>query len=147
MSGGEMEGMNIKKRILPCMILSLFAVSSYNLMAQHSDATHEINTLAHDSQYKEDVTEQVVLGNFANIVQNFFSIVQNPHNTAHVGANISQMLAGIVNVAVQVMKNLPADASPEERAAFIKNIELSLKASLRALAKAKKSYLKTQDTI
>ena len=142
-----MEGMNIKKRILPCMILSLFALSSYNLTAQHNDATHEINTLANNSQHREDITEQVVLGNFANIVQNFFSIVQNPHNSANVGANISQMLAGIVNVAVEVMKSFPADASPEERVAFIKNIELSLKASLRTLANAKKSYLKTQTII
>lgn len=140
-----MEGMKLKTRILPCMILSCFALSSHNLIAYH-DATHEVNTLASENN-RVDNTEQVVLGNFANIVQNFFSIVQNPHNGPHVGANISQMLAGIVNVAVEIMKNLPADASPEERAAFIKSVELSLKAALRTLANAKKSYLKTQSTI
>lgn len=147
MSAGEMEGMNIKKRILPCMILSCFALNWQILTAQHNDATHEINTLAQENQHREDITEQVVLGNFANIVQNFFSIVQNPHNTAHVGANISQMFAGIVNVAVEVMKNLPTEATPEERAAFIRNIERSLKASLRALTQAKRTYLKTPSAI
>src|SRR5476651_1276351 len=103
MSGG-VEGMKIQKRILSCIMLGGFTLCMHQISAQQTDATHEINALANENQSNKDtMTEQVVLGNFANIVQNFFSIVQNPHNTAHVGANISQMLAGIVNVAVQVM--------------------------------------------
>lgn len=141
-----MEGMKLK-RILPCVILSYCALNSNHLIAAHYDATHEINSLVQENKNKEDIVEQVVLSNFANIVQNFFSIVQNPHNSAHVGANISQMLAGVVNVAVEIMKSLPIDASPEERADFIRKIELTLKASLRTLANAKRSYLKSTDTL
>jgi hypothetical protein len=139
MLGGEMEVLYAKKITLLCTFLAMSIGScSYLTATHHNDAMHEINQLANENQHKEDITEQVVLGNFANMVQNFFSIVQDPHNTAHVGANISQMLAGIVNVAVQVMKNFPVDASSQERAEFIKNIELSLTASLRALANAEK---------
>lgn len=79
------------------------------------------------------------------MVQNFFSIVQNPHDTAHVGANITQMLAGIVNVAVEIMKSLPENITLEERETFIKNIELTLKANLRNFSSAKKRYLRSAD--
>lgn len=103
---GEMEGLK-KKLILPCIALNFFLLFTHQINAQQNDAMHEINALVNENQsHKENATEQVVLGNFANIVQNFFSIVQDPHNTAHVGANISQMLAGIVNVAVEIMKTL-----------------------------------------
>lgn len=137
-----MDGMKIKK-ILPYIIFSSLGLCTGTIIPMQTDATHEINALANENSNKESITEQVVLGNFANIVQNFFSIVQNPHNAAHVGANITQMLAGIVNVAVEVMKNLPSDITPDERAAFIRNVELSLKASLRAFTQAKKNIQKT----
>lgn len=119
-------------------------VSSFasNYIYTQKDATQEINTLNNESPHKDTIIEQVVLGNFANIVQNFFSIIQNPHNIGHVGANISQMLAGIINVAVEIMKNLPSDTCAEDRAIFIKNLEVSIKANLRALTLAKKSYLR-----
>ena len=139
-----MDGVTIKKIILPCIMLGFCALYTHQICAKQADATHEINTLDSNNQSTKDaIIEQAVLGNFANIVQNFFSIVQNPHNVVNVGANISQILAGIVNVAVEVMKHLPADICLEERAAFIKNLELTLKASLRALAGAKKDSFKT----
>jgi hypothetical protein len=141
-----MEGTSFKNRKLTAIILAapfFFLQSS----AHPNDATQEINALIHEQLAHKDATEQVVLGTFANMVQNFFNIVQDPHNKPLVVANISQMLAGIVNVAVEVMKNFPFDASEQERTEFIQKIELALKTSLHKLARAQKGHLKTDITI
>jgi len=136
--------MNILKIALSLTVLYSNCITADQTTRDYIDATHEINTLDGQKQSnKNDHVEQLVLGSFASIVQNFFSIVQNPHDTAHVGANITQMLAGIVNVAVEVMKNLPEDCTPEERETYIKNIELTLKTNLRKFAHAKYRYLRT----
>lgn len=108
------------------------------------DATEEINML--DRQYnetkeKQDET-QVVLGTFANLVQNMVNIAVNPHNPSNVANNIIQMIAGIVGTSVQLSRNLPIDISIEERQQFLNDLEDCLKKELRSLVIAKKAMLR-----
>ena len=59
-----------------------------------------------------DVNTQIVLANFANIVANFFQIVQDPENKEVVVPNLVGMLAGIVSIGAQVItqKQIPLNA-------------------------------------
>ncbi|MCX5922409.1 MAG: hypothetical protein NTX86_03705 [Candidatus Dependentiae bacterium] len=105
------------------------------------DATQEVNQL---NAAHETATEQIVLGTFANLVQNFFNIVQNPHNSTNVGTNVTQMVAGIVSAALQIMKNLPEDITAEEKQYCLDELETTLRQSLRTLALAQKALKRTQ---
>jgi hypothetical protein len=39
------------------------------------------------------------------MIMNFFAILQNPHNAANVTANITDMLAGMVNIVAEGIKS------------------------------------------
>lgn len=70
-----------------------------------------------------------VLAQFFNIVTNFFSILQDPRNAAHVTANVSNMLASAVNMVAEGIKKgeLSMDATEEELLEYIyhqKKLEL-----------------------
>jgi hypothetical protein len=136
-----MEGLMFKRISMICGLFFFGGLHNSDAFAKHSNATQELEAINQSCQYQQAPIEQVVLGNFANIVQNFFNIVQNPHNPVNVGANISQMLAGVVNVAVELVKGLPADMDPESRALIMQDLEKSFRASLRAIVTIRDNQL------
>ena len=69
-------------------------------------------TKTHD-QEKPD-TGAIVLQGFAGIVQNFFNLVQDPHNAANVGCNVASIIHTVVNTAVEAMKSGELSANPTE---------------------------------
>ena len=46
-----------------------------------------------------------ILAQFFQMIMNFFAILQNPHNAANVTANITDMLAGMVNIVAEGIKS------------------------------------------
>ncbi len=93
--------------------------------------------IANDQHRKPDETTQVVLANFANIVNSFFNIVQDPENPDVVRPHLVGMLSGIVNIGVQVIneKNIKIDQETDDLdselfnsfdAEYLKNISITI---------------------
>lgn len=87
---------------------------------------------------EDNALQETVLSNFAQMVQSFFNIVQNPNNGQVVGTSVAQMLSGLVNVALQIMKRLPTSLSLEEREEYLDQVDAALKTCVRSLAREKK---------
>lgn len=116
------------------------------------DATEEVNALASQPAQKPekqdgglDETTQVVLANFANMLGNFFNILQAPNNPQNVGNNIAGMLNGMVNIAVEAMKGgqLSIDDDQETIKRYVKQLSNNLKKRLSKMVvtKLKKQYI------
>ena len=105
------------------------------------------STSSKPEQVYDEIT-QVVISNFANIVNCFFNIVQDPNNPQNIGENATNILGGIVNIALTAAKNgeLSLDASQDEIDAFIQKLEHELRTKLVKLMlklKLEKQQLET----
>jgi hypothetical protein len=58
----------------------------------------------HDAPIPLKEDEQVVITNFADIVNSFFNIVRDPRNPHNVATNMTNVLANIVNIALLATK-------------------------------------------
>lgn len=80
---------------------------------QHTttNATQEINQIALDA---DDVQTKKILSTFLAMISNFACIVANPNNPQNVGAQLTQLFAGMVAIAIEVTqkKNIPFDIDP-----------------------------------
>ena len=77
-----------------------------------------------------------VLTHFAHVVGGFINIIQDPHNPDHVGGNVANMLGHMVNIAVEATRrgDLPPNATQEDIAHFIENLDDELINELVAIA-------------
>jgi hypothetical protein len=108
----------MKKLLLSALILSPVTLGAQNVKPQwHPPA---IVT----PEQEEKNTGQIILAGFAQIVGNFFNIVQNPKNAAVVGGNVAAIVHKIVDTAVEAMRRgeLSLDPSPEEIEAFSRRV-------------------------
>lgn len=62
----------------------------------------------------DDVQTKKILSTFLGMISNFACIVADPHNPHNVGAQLTQLFAGIVAIAVEVThkKNIPLHIDP-----------------------------------
>jgi hypothetical protein len=105
----------MKKLLLSALILSPITLGAQNFKPQW----HPPAVVIPDEE-EEKKTGQIILAGFAQIVGNFFNIVQNPKSAAVVGGNVAAIVHTIVDTAVEAMRRgeLSTDPSPEEIEAF-----------------------------
>ncbi len=114
------------------------------------DATQEVNnlekvpqnhqpTIAEIEDAKEKEIVQHLLHNFAGIVGNFFNIVAAPNNPQVVGNSISNMLGGMINIAVEAFKrgDLKLDANQETIKQFTQTLSKKLNTTLSRMIVAR----------
>lgn len=139
--------------LLPCLFYSqalAIKIKPINVKLNHkdsnqqssqiknpTDATEELNQIAQQpkphNQNNDETSTTVVLSHFANMVQNFIQIVQNPHNPVNVGTNIAQMFAGIINVALEAIKKSPTGSTSDETKKYIEQLETAFRVKLSSL--------------
>jgi hypothetical protein len=90
-----------------------------------------------DQEDSDDKLTSTVVANFANMVQNFFQLVQDPNNLSNVGSTIAGIFSGIINIASEAMKKIPLAATEEERQKHINTVETALKTGLNMLRNMK----------
>ncbi|MCX5925572.1 MAG: hypothetical protein NT124_04750 [Candidatus Dependentiae bacterium] len=66
-----------------------------------------------------DEETKVVIGNFADMVSSFFSIVKDPNNSGNVAVNLTSMFANVVNIALLATKS--GNLNPEAVELFTAN--------------------------
>jgi len=114
------------------------------------DATQKVNnlekvpqnhqpTIAEIEDAKEKEIVQHLLHNFAGIVGNFFNIVAAPNDPQVVGNSISNMLGGMINIAVEAFKrgDLKLDADQETIKQFTQTLSKKLKTTLSRIIVAR----------
>lgn len=116
------------------------------------DATHEVHALEETQQSQpeshedEDKLDQVVLANFANIVGNFFTMVQAPNNPQHVGNCLASVANGIYNIIVEAIKSgkLSPDADQETVTRYIRELTKKLQTKLSKIITTKAKQMRQQ---
>lgn len=68
-------------------------------------ASHGREARAAAARHGLDDKTKKILGQFFNMLGNFFSILQDPNNAEHVTANVTNMLAGAVNIVAEGVKS------------------------------------------
>ena len=96
------------------IVLAVGVVTSFSFSCacdRGIDATSEIDSMVQPSCQQHNNTTQAILGSLVGMLSNFAAIVANPHNGNVVGANITSMLAGLINIAMQGSKRAIVDPS------------------------------------
>ncbi len=108
-----------------------YAASRPPHKSQKADTKAQTQQQQQNQKEKYDPTP-AVLNNFAHVIGGFISIVQDPNNPENVGASVANMLGHMINIAVEMTKrgNLLFNATPEDIAYFINNLDAELKAEL-----------------
>ena len=139
----------MKKNFIVFMFISLLVFSPSYSNSQNASAPTQATSEVEEFTTLEEIEAadaqqtQAILTHFANIVNSFFGIVQDPHNPVNVGSNVANMLGSIVNIAVEAMtKHLPKNASEQEIIDYVRSFEEELKLMLHELITAKALQLR-----
>ncbi len=122
----------------PNVIRKQFVENSRNRIAQlitkkaQSSATMSVEQATADFSKEEDREQQIVLANFAQIVQGFFNIVQDPEDKQKIAQNLTHMLGNMINIALQATKSEKLSENTNERAiiTYINNINDNTKTKM-----------------
>jgi hypothetical protein len=98
------------------------------LMQLTKKGSHSRNARAHAARHGLDEQTKNILNHFFCIIGNFFSILQDPHDKEQVTTNVSNILAGAVNIVAEGIKSgdLGLDANEQEIAAYVCTISKRL---------------------
>jgi hypothetical protein len=111
------------------IVLGILVMVSINA-AERQEVVSESDQMPQVIPLKKglDAKTKKILAQFANIVINFFSIVQNPKNTAHVTEKINEMVNNAVNIVTESIKagELSLDATAAELQEFAEKVRKQL---------------------
>ncbi len=128
-----------KAKMAQLIVMKKSNLTAYKYSKGNASNTKSARSNSDDTQEEEeqavDETTQVVLGHFNKIVNNFFSIIQNPHEVENVGNNVADMLSNIVHIGTQVMKKnkLSINAYKDEVYKHIGKLNLDAKIKMSKL--------------
>lgn len=137
----------MKQRYTFAISLVALATMTHAATIQHKSQKAETKAQTQQSQNQKEKYDPTpaVLNNFAHVVGGFIGILQDPNNPENVGANVSNMLGHMVNIAVEITKRglLPVNPTQEDIARAIENLDDALKAELVAIAMNKTKAVAT----
>lgn len=91
----------MKKLSLVCCTIALSLITAPVLCKKRSNNTKPKIQTPHSKPHGKtaaDKEKAIILGHFAGIVSSFLTLVQDPHNTTHVGHHLGDMVHGVANI-------------------------------------------------
>lgn len=84
---------------------------------------------------EDDKEAQVVLANFAQIVNHFFNLVQDPENEENVKQNALNIAGNVMNIAAHAMRTgqLPANATEKDIQKYVADLDENMKVQMAAI--------------
>lgn len=109
----QKQGTTMKKMYLSAVICLL--TFSIVLVGQNEPIAEKENTQVTQQivLQKDNESYQRILLTFSQMVTNFFKIATDPKNPQNVGLNLTQMLAGLVNIGMEIFRTNPLEPDNE----------------------------------
>lgn len=97
-----------------------------------AQALQEVNTLVAELDANNNV-QNTVMTTFLTMVQNFITIIQNPENAEAISDSVADTMSSLVNVATEIMQNMPQNATEKQKQEYIATLEEALMAGIKTI--------------